>query len=695
MLIFDDSKGTSDGKERDQLQAMVAVGSEFMTYWDDESTVQRSGEFVHIEKSGGESPRLCMMHEVPDAFRQAGDTLTALDDQEFLNAPIQEKLAERTRMFVATVTDAGEEGAISPVPSLKVESRAPRFTNVLYGSEVHQRPRVQDTDYATQAGKRRLFSLGDGRLLLVRELAKVNDDRWYMGVARGLPTYSRRRKRTARVELVTINPETGAAGDALMGFNIHSGLGFDPYEGATESPLNDGLPYRVYITGSTAGPTLPMYDGDNLFMSITGTMWGRIAIDGVAGDAGIQGDASDTYAVAEPAYAPNGSGTYLSLVAVYPATGDTHDPQSAGPYRLTCTRTLPGGGTADSKIDFPAIAGAPNHYYGVTGMELLRTSPTTLVLVAHVHAMQSAYPGTIAPSARSRLFFWSTNNGATWTYAQVSTTPPAFTAFPYSSLLVKDAQTLLVFTTYQAYSTAGGDASGVQVHAVTPSGTNYITTIPGSTFSQGLVVPRTSGGKQEYDAPYIGFGYGGAVTFKGKRRLWMQFDPRWTTYNRERMVLSPSTRPVLMVSDDGGATWARKLLPTPWQHMMGFVASMDARTLVAPVFSPRAVDGDGAVKPLRARIYKSTDGGEKWQPTQWAVTLPRHAWVDGQLLPGPLDGSPTNPPGPTEYEIDESVEDYNRGELFPIVILTGADGLPAPINPARPWITDRRFKEPT
>ncbi|AOG21971.1 sialidase family protein [Acidovorax sp. RAC01] len=697
MLIFDDSKGTSDGKERDQLQAMIAVGSEYMTYRDSESTVQRSGEFVRIEKvREGEVPRLCTMHEPPDAFQVVDGAIRSLDDQEYAALPAGEKLAKRSALFLATADESGEELSFSGVPGFKLESRAPRFTSVLSGSEAHQRPRVQDADYATQAGKRRLFALGDGRALLVRELTKQNDDRWYMGLARGLPTYSRRRKRTARVELIPINPETGVAGAALMGFDIHSGLGFDPYEGATPSVLNEGRPWRSYITSTTAPSGLPLYADDNIFMATAGSMWGRIAIDGAAGDAGIQGDASDTYAVAEPAYAPKGTGSYLALVAVHPAPGDTYNPLSAGPYRLTCTRTLPEGGIAQTKINFPAIAGAPNHYYGVTGMELLRTSPTTVVLVAHVHAMQSGSPGSIPPSARSRLFFWSQDNGASWTYAQVSTTPPAFTTFPYSSLLVKNAQTLLVFTTYQSYSTAGSDTAGVQVHAVTPAGTSYVTTITGTTFSQGLALPRISGGKMEYDLPYIGLGYGGAVSVRGKprQRLWMQFDPRWTTYNRTRMLESPSSRPMLMVSDDGGSTWTRKLLPSRWQHQTGFVVAVDDRTLMVPVFAPRTVDADGVFNPLRARIYKSTDGGDKWRATPWSFTLPRHAWADGQFLPGPQDGSPSQQPGADEYDIDEAIEDYNRGELFPLVALRDAQGRLSPINPARPWVADHKRKEP-
>ena len=43
MLIFDDTNGQSGAKERDRLDAMLAVGSEFMTSSDEESTIKKSG----------------------------------------------------------------------------------------------------------------------------------------------------------------------------------------------------------------------------------------------------------------------------------------------------------------------------------------------------------------------------------------------------------------------------------------------------------------------------------------------------------------------------------------------------------------------------------------------------------------------------------------------------------------------------
>lgn len=700
MLIHKDLQGDSGLPEHAALDGLLGVGNEFMTERNADSEVQRAGEFVTMKRQSGGFTRLCTIHETPDAWVPVGETsVRPLDDKDYFATTGDTEFAQRTRMFVSAVDDSGVEVDFAGVPGMKAESRMPRFTYISYNNTItqegHSHDRVNDADYATQAGKRRLFALGDGRVLLVRELAKQNDDRWYMGAA-NMSTSSCRRKRTARVELAPINPETGSAGKVLMGFDIHSGLGFDPYEGAPNHPFNDNKPYRPnYIFNSFPPPALPFYDGSYIHMSMTGAMWGRIAIDGVAGDAGIQGDASDTYAVAEPAYAKNGQGTYLSLVAVHPAEGDTYDPLSAGPYRLTCTRTTPGGEVATSKINFPAIAGTSNHYYAATGMELVRTSPTNVVLIAHVHAMQSAHPGTVASASRSRLFFWSADNGETWTYAQVSTTAPAFPIFPYSSHLVKDADTLLVFSSENAYSTVPApDRAGIQVHAVTRAGTSYVTTIPSSRFNEGLRTPYITDGKHNYNTPYIGFGYGGAVTVRGKRRLWMQFDPRWISYKRSRMLQSPPSRPMLMTSDDGGMTWQRRFLPTVWQHHAGFVTAIDSKTLAMPVFSPRVVSDTGNIRPAKARVYISKDGGEKWRPTTWRLDLPIIAWVDGALMPGRIDGNAELAAGPGEYDIDESVEDYNRGELFPLVALHDENGGLSPINPARPWIADARAKDP-
>ena len=83
MLINDDSKGTSDGKEKNQLQAMIAVGSEFITYRDAESTVQKSGEFVRIEKESSESqPRFVLLHETSMTYREENGTLHDLTGNE-------------------------------------------------------------------------------------------------------------------------------------------------------------------------------------------------------------------------------------------------------------------------------------------------------------------------------------------------------------------------------------------------------------------------------------------------------------------------------------------------------------------------------------------------------------------------------------------------------------------------------------
>ena len=51
---------------------MVAVGSEFITYKDHESTVQKSGEFVRITKESNDAlPRFALLHETTSVFDEA------------------------------------------------------------------------------------------------------------------------------------------------------------------------------------------------------------------------------------------------------------------------------------------------------------------------------------------------------------------------------------------------------------------------------------------------------------------------------------------------------------------------------------------------------------------------------------------------------------------------------------------------
>lgn len=706
MLLHKDIGGAAGGPEYTALGGLLAVGSEFMTDRDATGEVQRSGDFVTMRRNRGGSSRLCAIHETPDAWALTDKkTVRTLDDEQYFDADEDVKFVRRSRMYLASVDDSGAEIDFANVPGYKTESRLPRFTSIIYTAssspEAHAHERVNQVDYAAQAGKRRMFSLGDGRVLLVREMAKEDDDRWFMGVARGMSTFSRRRRRTARVELVVINPETGAAGDVLLGFDIHSGLGFDPYSGASPSALNDGRPYRTYRTDTfPLNASLPFTEGNSIYLSVTGVMWGRLTNDGTQVGRGLRGDASDTYAVAEPANAPraDGPGTYLSLVAVHPATGDTYNPQSAAPYRLTCTRTTESGEVVQSKISLPAIPGAPNHYLAAAGMELIRTSPTNIVLTVQAHAAQSGHPGSVLPTAQVQLFFWTTNNGEAWTYTPVSTAPPVFPTFSYGSSLVKDADTLLVFSVDDTFYTTvpPPDMGGVEVHEVTRLGTNYVSTIPASLFNAGLRKPvkLSAGVRSDYYPPYIGFGYGGAVVMRDFTRLWMQFDPRLIDYTQQYLIESPPARPMIITSDDGGVTWVRRFLPTVWQHMVGFVVAIDRKTLAVPILAPRTVGENGSVSPPKARIYISKDGGERWRPTLWDIKMPGYAWVDGGFLPGRLDGRPESNPGPEEYDIDDALADYNRGELFPLVALYDENGTPSPINPARPWLADARMKAP-
>ena len=69
MLTTDDSGGKADGKERDQLTAIAETGSEFITFNDFESTVQKSGEFARITKETSDpQPRFVLLHETSQTY---------------------------------------------------------------------------------------------------------------------------------------------------------------------------------------------------------------------------------------------------------------------------------------------------------------------------------------------------------------------------------------------------------------------------------------------------------------------------------------------------------------------------------------------------------------------------------------------------------------------------------------------------
>lgn len=682
MLITDNSKGTSDGKEKDQLQAMVAVGSEFITYRDAESTVQKSGEFVRIEKESSDSqPRFVLLHETSQTYDEAWNALTG---NELRSVAPNVKLRKRSRLYVSELDPLNGDLPFREIGGFKSSTRISRFHYISVYSGVQEIPRnyygLAEANYTAQAGKRRLFPKGDGKLLMVREVAIPGDPRYFMDYMRSLrtspqPHVKNRGLRAARVEVVEVNPTVGAVSAPVFSFDVHSGLSFDP------TP-------RFF---SIAGLTEEMYDSSQVYGSYSGVMFGSCLNIPSVLRVPQGGDASDTYAVAEPAVTKHPDGReYTSIIAVYPASDDVYDSRGAGPYRLTCKRTTVGGGVALNKISFPALPHLPRNYLAARGMSLHRLSPTTVVLRVNVHAMWfvgGSGAATDNALASDAFFMWTNNNGETWTYAPVAAGFPG--VFPYGGLMVKDKATLLAFSWWPSGSTA----TTLAVHQITSAGTASFASVPASTFNAGLMAPLSSG--TSYTVPYTPVGFGGATYKKGAdgkkhKRLWMQFDPYWIYEQSNARTLDyPGARPMLLVSDDGGTTWARRLLPVPWAFRAGFVVSAGETTLAVPVLSARKAKGS----PVAATIYVSEDGGDTWKPTHHKVTLPGETWADGNIVVGAtyLDGH-----GDLAFEQDigDSALEFNRGELLPMLALRDKEGKLLPANPARPWMCDHKIKEP-
>lgn len=684
MLIFDDSKGTSDGKEKDQLQAMVAVGSEFITYRDAESTVQKSGEFVRIEKESSDSqPRFVLLHETSQTYTESSPgVLQDLTGNELLSLPPATKLRKRSRLYMSETDPVNGDLPFREIGGFKTSTRISRFHYISVYSGVQEIPRsyygLAEANYTAQAGKRRLFSKGDGKLLMVREVAIPGDSRYFTDYMRSLrtspqPHVKNRGLRAARVEVVEVNPTVGTVSAPIFSFDVHSGVGFDPTaKFFSDLPRSD----------------TDMYSETTVFAAFSGVNYGSSLYVPTIGSVPAGGDASDTYAVAEPAIAKYPDGReYTSIIAVYPAPDDVYDSRSSGAYRLTCKRTTAGGGVALSKINFPAIPHLPKHYLASRGMSLHRLGPGKVVLRVNVHAMQFGAGGTIQAINSDAFFMWTQNNGETWTYAPVTSGFPG--VFPYGGMLVKDKNTLLAFSWFNDAS----QSNTMQVHSITASGTAQIAVIPASTFNAGLLTPGTS----QLLVPYVPVGFGGAVyradpqDKKKKKRLWMQFDPYWIYRETLPQGLQyPSSRPMLLVSDDGGATWSRRFLPTPWSFRAGFVVAISEKTLAVPVLAPRKARGS----PVIASIFLSEDGGDTWKKTNFTITLPGETWADGQIVVGEQYWFPPRNEFRQEQDVSDSALRYNRGELLPMVALRDADGKLLPANPARPWMNNHNIKEP-
>lgn len=682
MLINDDSKGTSDGKERDQLQAMIAVGSEFMTYRDSESTVQRSGEFVRIEKESGDTqPRFLLMHETAQTYREENGMLFDLTGNELRSLPPSTKLRKRSRLFMSEIDTAAGDLPFREIGGFKTQSRIPRYR----GFAIYTTPRsyeaTAESQYTAQAGKRRFFAKGDGKVILVREVSFPDDARYFNDSDRAIVDgFSKKRGlRAARVELVEVNPTSGSTSAPIFSFDVHSGLGFSPAE--------------KFFSNTIRNSSADMYNDNNVFAAFSGVFYGSSLMSANSNTVPIGGDASDTYAVCEPGIAKHIDGReYTSLIAVYPAPDDVYDSRGSGAYRLTVKRTTVGGGIAMGKINFPPLPTRPQHYLAARGMSLHRLGPSTVVLRVNVHVMQFGAGGTLQPSSSDSFFMWSQNNGETWTY--VAPSIGYIGVGPYGGLLVRDKDTILAFSSYSNFL-----LNPVEVHRVTITGTTLLSTIPGSVFGAGLMRQNVSG---TYSlTAYMPVGFGGVVyrrTAEGKKkRLWMQFDPQYI-YSEDTVVAGnkinldyPGLRPMLVVSDDGGLTWSRRLLPSVWSFRVGFVVSIDEKTLAVPVLSARKEYG----ATVRATIYLSDNGGDSWKATGAQITLPNETWADGQIVVGGTYVHPVYGTTLFQQDIGDAVQQFNRGELLPIVALRDADGNLLPSNPARPWMASHQFKEPS
>lgn len=666
MQVFD-SDARASSREHDKLEGALRVGNEFMTQRSAEGRVQRSGEFVRIDRNPTDPvPRFCLLHESAQAWGTDG---APLSEGEFLGTPPDTKLPRRSRLFVAEM-DNGVELPFLRRSGFRKASKLPRAHGVPEG-RMWSLAGMRNASYTNQEGKRRVFSLGDGRLLVVREVATQGDTRYWYGQAEeahGGWLTKERGVRASTVQLVAADATTGTDLSILMSFSIHSGLGFDI------TPL-----------GVSSVGTDVMYDDFNVYNALAGVMFGRSLYLAQVGTPGLGGDSGDTYAVAPPAFVSDGNGgVYLSLVAVYPAAGDTHDSLSAGPYRLTCKYTTPTGTDGVSTITLPPIPNSSlsgKHYFAAAGMQLHRTSPTTVVLQLYAHAMQYGTESLIDASALACLFFWSSDNGASW-----AATPTSGGNYPdgvaYGGVMVRDKDTLLAFSSGDRFT------DHARVWAVTRSGTSEVSRVSSAVFNAGLMNPALT--------PYEAFGLGGAVYRKSsstrQKRLWMQFDPYWLYEADSSFVIDyPSGRPVLMVSDDGGSSWARRYLPSEWCFLVGFVVAISEYELAVPVLSKRKATGG-----VKATIHVSKDGGDTWKKTGHEVALPPHTFADGGIVIGRWFAPPEEHERFHRFEQDigDSRTTFNRGELHPLVTLRDAIGRIAPADPARPWMTDQRFQEP-
>ena len=450
MLTTDDSGGKADGKERDQLTAIAETGSEFITFNDFESTVQKSGEFARITKETSDpQPRFVLLHETSQTYDEDWNDYTG---NELLSLSPEVKLRKRSHLYVSEVEPSAGDLPFRKIAGYKTHTRISRHHGPGDTNAPSELPAMHEANYTAQAGKRRLFPVGDGTLLMLREVTVDGDTRSFNDAIRTrLDTpqahTKKRGLRAARVEVVELNPLNGKTSAPVFSFDVHSGLGFDP------TP-------RTF--SSAARSTADMYNTTTVFGAFSGVLFGSSLNLPSVVRVPAGGDASDTYAVAEPAVAKSPEGKeYTSIVAVYPGSDDVYNPISSGPYRLTCKRTTPNGDVAYNKINFPALPHIPRHYLAARGMSLHRLTPTKVALRVNVHLMQYGAGGSSQSIASDAFFMWTGDNGETWTYNPVTAGFPG--VFPYGGMLVKDKDTLLAFSWYNE----AGSSQPVQVHRIT------------------------------------------------------------------------------------------------------------------------------------------------------------------------------------------------------------------------------------
>lgn len=659
-LIHKHLDGQSDLAGMTELRAMQRVGSEFMTHDNGVDRVQKSGEFVEMSRRGGTWLRMLALCE-PANNRSADGVL--LDD-DGAPEPGDTDFVPRTFAVKAEAGQDGEETVLRrAVPAWR--SRLPRFTLI--------EGRDSDVDTVTKLGRQRVWALPGGQVLRVREIGSKDDGRYFYG-SRGVGQPVRR-ERVSRVELVRSSADTLSGAEVLMEFSPISGLGFD-------------VGARRLIT-DFEGRGTSNYDDDYVFTDRVGHHFGRLV-------GSESGDPSGTYAVASPSMVIEHAGDepYLHLAAVYARPADLAEPEISSPRRLTCTYLTQSGDAQHSTIEFAPLPVPAGRYPGVLQYRLYRLAPLGLLLVSSTTPMiepgGAFLAGTNFSGPAIRLH-WSYDGGASWTETPATAwdaTPPEIRDghVPMGAVVPQGAGRALIFTGYtQGDAIPAPDAEGVHVLQLTPEAVTLASTIPGSAFSHNLLAPIQLDGK-DYFANYAHAAEAGGACGK---LAWAQFDPAWMQPADYAWGMPagdagglgfPFERPMIMVTEDDGATFSRRILPCPVASRVGFVVALDTRTLAVPVFDARE-RVDDIMPALRGKVFTSKNGGRTWQGGA-RFTLPYYCRADGQMFPD-------------EYVSEYSPDRFNRGEFFPLVPLADEFERGAAISPGRPWLSDSRFKEPT